>query len=905
MIRRIRVGKLGTRITRRMVTLFAVCAVLPVAAAIFVAYEQVHEALVAQRHAQLRDIAAAYGTALIDRLNAADAVSRSGAPRTASEYFRAGAAMSADGERIAFGRPARLPDAEQVTRLEERLAKGERALAVSRNADGSAAVWLLRDYGSRRLALELDPKFLWAVDDLPYLTDLCVLGADGAPMTCTRPLPEDALAAVRGRVAGQTQGQIAWKGDGGRQLSGFSEVFLRGRFATEPWTIVASQPEQYALAPVAAVGAVVLPVVLLALLLAALLGMVQVRRTLEPLQALTHAAGRIGAGDFSERVPEARDEFGELAGSFNAMTERLGRQFRSLAAHSEIDAAILSGAELARISGIVLHRMSDLAPADRHHLLLADPEAEGIYAVHSIGGVTELSLGAQEIQRLLAAPNGTELAQSLPGRSVFALPIVLDNRLAGALALAYDTERRPQGEEVPLLRDLADRVAVALATARRDRELQHRAHYDALTQLPNRAYGLEALERAVVAAERSQRLLAVLFVDLDGFSDVNDSAGHAAGDALLVQAAGRLRRCVRRSDLVARLGGDEFAIVLPEIREPSDAAKAADKIVDALTEPFNVGNNVFVSAGVGIAVYPADGKSAEELLRHADLAMYRAKATGRGQVAFFEASMHAEIRRRIELERELRQALDKGQFVLHYQPQLDLRTGRIVGAEALIRWMHPRRGLVPPLQFIDFAESSGLIEEIGRWALRAAATQYVSWCAQGVRIGHVSVNVSARQLRNAKFTQTVDAVLQGYLMPASALRLEITESAIMDHAAAEISLAALSALGTPLELDDFGSGYSSLAQLQRLPIAAIKLDRGFVRSMESSESAQAVVKAAIDMAHALGKSVIAEGVEQAGQAALLRGMGCDVIQGHYVSAPVLPAKLVEVLAAHGAATVST
>jgi EAL domain-containing protein (putative c-di-GMP-specific phosphodiesterase class I) len=284
--------------------------------------------------------------------------------------------------------------------------------------------------------------------------------------------------------------------------------------------------------------------------------------------------------------------------------------------------------------------------------------------------------------------------------------------------------------------------------------------------------------------------------------------------------------------------------------------------------------------------------------------MYRAKATGRGQVAFFEASMNAEIRRRIELERELRQALDKGQFVLHYQPQLDLKTGRIIGAEALIRWMHPRRGLVPPLQFIDFAESSGLIEEIGRWAMRAAATQYVSWCAQGVRIGHVSVNVSARQLRNAKFTQTVDAVLQGYLMPASALRLEITESAIMDQAAAEVSLAALSALGTPLELDDFGSGYSSLAQLQRLPISAIKLDRGFVRSMESSESAQAVVKAAIDMAHALGKSVIAEGVEQAGQAALLRGMGCDVIQGHYVSAPVLPAKFVELLSAYGAATSS-
>jgi EAL domain-containing protein (putative c-di-GMP-specific phosphodiesterase class I) len=308
-----------------------------------------------------------------------------------------------------------------------------------------------------------------------------------------------------------------------------------------------------------------------------------------------------------------------------------------------------------------------------------------------------------------------------------------------------------------------------------------------------------------------------------------------------------------------------------------------------------------VSAGIGIAIYPADGSSAEELLRHADLAMYRAKAAGSGQVAFFEASMNAEIRRRVDLERELRIALDKGHFMLHYQPQMDVKSGLIVGCEALIRWIHPQRGLVPPHQFIDFAESSGLIEEIGRWALRAAATQFVSWSAQGVRLGYVSVNVSPRQLRNARFIQTVDAVLQGYLMPAARLRLEITETAIMDAGAVEANLAALSELGIPLELDDFGSGYSSLAQLQRLPIAGIKLDRGFIRTMETNASTQAVVRAAIDMAHALGKTVVAEGVEHAGQLNLLRAMGCDTVQGHYVSSPVIASKFVELLQTHGSA----
>jgi diguanylate cyclase (GGDEF)-like protein len=897
----IRVSKLQTRITRRMVTLFALCAVLPVAAALLVAYEQVHEALVAQRIAQLREVAGGYGAALVDRLDAANAVARAGAPVTASEYFRAGVALAPGGERVLFGRPARTPNPDQIVRLEEKLATGSGALAVIRNADGSAAVWLVRDYGSRRLALELDPKYLWAVDDLPYLTDICVIGADAAPMSCTKPLPDNALLAVRGRLAGQTDGHVAWKNESGRYLTGFTEMFLRGRFATEPWTIVATQPERHALAPVAEVGRLVLPVVLIALLAAALLGMVQVRRTLAPLRTLVDAAARIGAGDFASRVPEARDEFGELAGAFNVMSARLGRQFKALSAHSEIDGAILSGADQSHLTALVLRRMAELVPADRHHLLLADPDAEGIYTVHSVAGPSEIALEPGEVQRLLAAPGGTGGLNGLPGHTVFALPIVLNNKLAGALALAYDTERRPGREEVLVLRDLSDRVAVALATARRDRELQRRAHYDSLTQLPNRLLGLDELERAVGAAERSQRLLAVLFIDLDGFSDVNDSVGHAAGDKLLVQAASRLRRCVRRSDIVARLGGDEFAVVLPEVRDPSDAAKAADKIIGALSAPFQVGTNVFVSAGIGIAIYPADGSSAEELLRHADLAMYRAKSAGSGQVAFFEASMNAEIRRRVDLERELRIALDKGHFMLHYQPQMDVKSGLIVGCEALIRWIHPQRGLVPPHQFIDFAESSGLIEEIGRWALRAAATQFVSWSAQGVRLGYVSVNVSPRQLRNARFIQTVDAVLQGYLMPAARLRLEITETAIMDAGAVEANLAALSELGIPLELDDFGSGYSSLAQLQRLPIAGIKLDRGFIRTMETNASTQAVVRAAIDMAHALGKTVVAEGVEHAGQLNLLRAMGCDTVQGHYVSSPVIASKFVELLQTHGSA----
>ena len=879
-----------------MVALFVVCALLPVAAALIVAYSQVHQALVTQRTSQLRDAAAAYGTALVDRLNAADAVARAGAISAEAGYFRAGVALERGVVRKLFGAQTRLPDLRQPAQMEARLAGGGSGLVVLRQNDGSAAVWLLRDHAGRRLMLELDPKYLWSVEDLPYLTDLCVLAADGAPMTCTRALPASTYTAATSRLAAGLRGELAWNGEGERYLSGFNEVFLRGRFGSGTWTIIATQSEAHALAPVKTVGGLVVPVVLLALLGAALLGMVQVRRALAPLGTLANAADRIGAGDFATRVPAARDdEFGALAGTINTMSLHLGRQFASLAAHSEIDAAILAGVDMPRIVAIVLRRVAEISPAERHFVLLADHETANVYMVHGTQGASLLELPEAEVARLLAAAGGANSLHGIAGRSVFALPIAVDGKLAGALVLAYDSERQPAPEEVPLLRDLADRVAVALATARRDRELQRQAHFDSLTELPNRLLGLNELSRAVAAAERSGRLLAVLFVDLDGFADINDSAGHSAGDQLLAQAAARLRRCVRKSDIVARLGGDEFAVVLPELNDAADAAKAARNVIETLSAPFQVGTRVFVSACVGIALYPSDGETAEELLRHADLAMYHAKSAGRGEFAFFEPVMNADIRRRIEMERELRAALDDSQFVLHYQPQVDVKSARIVGAEALIRWMHPQRGLVPPLQFIAFAESSGMIEDLGRWALRAAVAQFVTWRAQGVEIDHVSVNVSPRQFRNPNFTATVAGALREYLMPASALRLEITESAVMDHTAAEANLAGLTELGVRLELDDFGTGYSSLAHLQRLPIATIKVDRAFVRNIATDPSAHAVVRATIDMAHALGKVVVAEGVEYAAQLALLRKMNCDLVQGYYISAPLTAPALVELL----------
>ena len=900
----------GGRITRRMVALFVACALVPVTATLVIAYGAVHDLLVAQRIGFLRYEAAAYGTSLVERLNIADAMARSVAPQLAGGrdasrlrglegYFRSGAIVDAAGTWPLFGNPGALPGAADLRDLAPRVTSSGSLILIAEAAAPQPGVWLALRVpsaaGSRSLALELNPDFLWSKDELPYLTEVCILSVERQPLNCSRPLAPVTHEALASGVTG-SMGDFAWNDGDERYLSGYREVFLRARFGAEPWVVVATQPEAYAMAPVHSLLWLIVPLVLVGLLIAALLGLVQVRRALAPLMPLVEATARVARRDFSARVPVARDdEFGALAGAFNTMSERLGRQFSAMQAHAEINAVILSSMDLAHVAAIVLKRIGELARAERYWLLLPHGASTGRFTVFRAGDEVlaerpTLTLAAPEGERLLAGTNGVTALGGLAEPHLFALPIALGGQLAGALALAYDAPARPDDEELALLRHLADRVAVALATARRDEELYHRANYDSLTGLPNRLLGTDALSRAVAAAQRNHALLAVLFVDLDGFAAVNDSAGHAAGDRLLVETAGRLRACVRHADVVARLGGDEFALVLTEVQKPGDAALVARNTIDKLSEPYLLPDGpVFVSASIGIAVYPNDGTSAEELLQHADLAMYKAKQGGRRQFAFFKASMNEEVRRRAELASELRAALEGGQFELYYQPQLDLRTGRIVGAEALIRWNHPARGVVAPAHFIPFAESSGLIDEMGCWALGAASAQFVAWQRDGVDLEHISVNVSASQLQKPGFAQVVAEALRRAEMSITALRLELTESAVLESTgAAAANLAALMEVGATLELDDFGTGYSSLAYLARLPVAAVKLDRAFIRTIHTSPGTQAVVKAAIDMVHALGKTVVAEGVDHDGQLSVLARLGCDMMQGYLLS-EALPA----------------
>jgi diguanylate cyclase (GGDEF)-like protein len=433
-----------------------------------------------------------------------------------------------------------------------------------------------------------------------------------------------------------------------------------------------------------------------------------------------------------------------------------------------------------------------------------------------------------------------------------------------------------------LLTGVDDRLEVAFSSLERDRKLQTMAHADPLTGLPNRASMLALLAQELANAQRDQTSLGILFVDLDRFKRANDTLGHAAGDALLRQAAGRIRENLRASDAVARPGGDEFTVLLGKLACARDAGLIARQLIKALSRPFEVeGHTIYVGGSVGIAIYPQDGTSGADLLKKADSAMYRAKDMGRNRFAYYEESMNVEAQRRAALDRELRQAFDRDELLLHYQPQIDVRTGLVCAVEALVRWRHPREGLLLPAAFIPFAEESGLIDAIGSWVLKEACLQHQRWRREGVPIPRIAVNVSHRQLLRSNFMRTVQYLLNLAKMPTGALEIEVTESMFVQggNSTGIDALHALAAAGVRVAIDDFGTGYSSFGYLKKLPAAILKLDKSFLDDAPADNDAATIVAAMINMAHTLRKEVVAEGVERLEQYRFLEQLGCEKVQG--------------------------
>ena len=420
------------------------------------------------------------------------------------------------------------------------------------------------------------------------------------------------------------------------------------------------------------------------------------------------------------------------------------------------------------------------------------------------------------------------------------------------------------------------------------------AYHDALTNLPNRLNLHERLEQTISQSKLNQNKFALLLIDLDRFKTINDTLGHHVGDLLLIEVARRLVMSVRETDIVARLGGDEFVVVLSEIKSPADAADVADKIVQMVSAPYLISSNdLRTSPSIGVCIYPDDAREIGMLLKSGDVAMYHAKAKGRGNYQFFTEEMNSVLMKRQFMEADLRIALERQQFVLYYQPQLDLNSGHLTGVEALVRWVHPTRGLVPPAEFISVAEEMGLIVQLGSWVLREACRQLKQWQEEGMTDLRMSVNLSALQFLDKDLAEHIQTVLAETGLAADCLDLEVTESMSMASPGDTIAIMqVLAECGMTLSIDDFGTGYSSLAYLKLFPIHTLKIDRSFVKDIEIDTNDADICDVTVLLAHKMGLNVVAEGVETEAQLKFLLSIGCNKIQGFLISKP-LPAERVK------------
>ena len=912
---------LTSRVARRVFLLFVVSALVPLALMVLLSMTHVRGALIEQGERRLAADAKAYATAAYGRLlDASDVAglaveSRADRPdeRVALQPFDGLAHLAADGRVTHLGGRAIdfVPTAQERARLDA----GLRTLRMTNETGSEQRIVVIVPLGESRArgwALAgLREEYVWGErDGWPASVEFCVIDqVTLSPIFCPGSWSREAASRAAEEGVSSPVKSVAWENAGTPVRSVSWGHFLNAEFGAEDWIVLATQPEDELLKSAVAFRSVFIPAAVLALLAVIWLSLRLIRSTLTPLEQLAEATRRVAVHDFESSVKTDRtDEFGELATAFNAMTRRLGRQFRALNTLAEIDREILSSHNVEHVMQAVLDHMCTLVSAKAVGVVLLDQDnrmlartsivrpARGQDVTTFRAAVTnedhaflQREPAGTWIEAESAHPECVDAIFDRDVRTAYAHPIVWREALCGSLVFGFTERIGLSDEEETQIREVAARMAVAISSAWRDAQLYAQAHYDSLTGLPNRLLFLDRLSQYVVRCQREATRFALLFIDLDHFKNVNDTQGHSRGDLVLADAAGRLLRCVRSSDTVARLGGDEFAIMLGELARPGEVDRVVQQVLTGLSMPFVLdGQQTHLGASIGVAIFPGDGASAEELLRNADTAMYRAKANGRAQVVFYEERMNREAQERVSLDRELRLALQRDELELHYQPQLDLGTGRIVAAEALIRWRHPERGLVLPDRFISVAEESGLIEDIGRWVFREVCRQDRSFRAHGVVLNRLAANASARELHQPDFVAFVQATMREFDTVAASLEIEVTESLLVQRVAdVRRVLDALKACGLTIALDDFGVGFASMASLRDFPFDVVKIDKSFVAGLPDCTHSVAIVTATITISRALGKKVIAEGVESAAQLALLRELGCDYAQGYFIARPMM------------------
>lgn len=917
-----------SKVARRVILLFFLSSLLPVAAIAFFSFTYISDLLTNQAYRQLQHSSKLYGMAVMDRLGIVD-----NELHELSKYLESRSFTQANSQTIhaveqrmhalSQSNPGQINNISLEFVPESSLGPvqftpaGRRKSYVfyRRNAKGVTHIYLRQILGKGHgntmasLVARLNNEYVWGDKNrLPFSTSLCVIADSGQKLFCPNSRYQPVLEALHGTAGQVDPRRLRWLDAEGENLGVAWDLFVNSKFiSSQGWKIISSRKKADALLPVIAYQKIFPLVIVFALLVVLLLSAIQVRRIMLPLERLVSATRRLARYEFDEPVSvSGRDEFSELSESFNTMAFRLEKQLNVLKILSDIDHLILTCPDpevvLARILetadriisckfiGVYLLDKPDARNATLHIKTVENqptrlqnveiPEYEVAELINR-GGLFQIDL--QEHDSVMFAPLARKGVLRARSRTV-----VLDKHVRAVFCLCYRAGEEDDTEDAGIVSDLIDRLAVTLATADRDEKLYRQAHFDYLTGLPNRQLFNDRLEQHLIQARRKKEKTSILYIDLDRFKNINDSLGHSSGDNLLRMVSERMKECVRETDTVSRLGGDEFVILLANISSPKDAGAVAENIISTASRPFFVSaREIFINTSIGIAVYPDDGETGKELMAHADAAMYQAKESGRGTYKYFEESMNQELVQRIEMETAMRYALERGEFELYYQPQINLQSGRVSAVEALIRWQHPTLGKITPARFISLAEDSGLIEPIGEWVIRAACEQYMKWHERQIAPSRLAVNISSRQFMRDNFIDILRTTIRDTGILPTELELEITESLLLnENLNTRKIFDRLKELGVHIAIDDFGTGYSSLSYLKRFAVQTLKIDRSFTKDVPGDAQATTLTLSIIAMAQALNMQVVAEGVENLAQLNLMREHGCDFVQGYYFAKPL-------------------
>jgi diguanylate cyclase (GGDEF)-like protein len=691
-------------------------------------------------------------------------------------------------------------------------------------------------------------------------------------------------------------------------VSNVWDLFLEPQFGVESFFVVYFIEKNEALLDYDYYKNVFPQTILITLLFVFLLSSVQMRKSLNPLSKLTDGVKNISAGEFDKKVEiQSGNEFEVLGDAFNDMSEHINKQFNKLKTLSKIDRLILSTSDMDYIVNVLIENIPAFVKDKRAFVLVLDNDAKYTGKTYFINEkqaerIDSISVLLSKIEyedlihakTVLKKNNKNEVGylKSLEiheANELIICPVKTKDVLLGAIIVISepDSNAAADYEDLP---ELADRAAVAISNAQWEKKLFHQAHYDALTSLPNRYLFNDRLKQAIERAKRNSLNVAVLFIDLDRFKSVNDSLGHAVGDKLLTEVSNVLLKCVRTYDSVARFGGDEYTIIIADVQPniiESKAQQLADRILEMLAAPIIIDEREFyVTPSIGISIFPRDANNFDDLLKNADTAMYKAKSISSGNYQFYQTMQNKETLARMELENELRLAAEKDQLELHYQPKIDLQDGKIYGVEALIRWHHPEKGMVPPNVFIPIAEETGLITNIGYWVMEKACMVNKKWENVGIPL-NIAVNVSADQFRHSGFYDKMLKIVLNTGVKAKNIDLELTESITIENFGKTIDLLnRFKDAGLGLCIDDFGTGYSSMTYLQKIPINKLKIDKSFVDNIAHDKDAASIVGAIIALAHNLKLTVVAEGVETSAQYEYLKEIECNEVQGYFISRPL-------------------